>query len=72
LVRAPQLYAWQFISNYIEDAESAADTLAILAEEKYKIGFFGHTHQPKVFSEDDTKTIAEADAFLVDLGWIKK
>jgi len=41
--------------NYIEDAESAADTLAILAEEKYKIGFFGHTHQPKVFSEDDSK-----------------
>lgn len=41
--------------NYIEDAEGAADTLVILAQEKYKIGFFGHTHQPKVFSEDDTK-----------------
>jgi predicted phosphodiesterase len=43
------------VFNYIEDAESAAYTLAILAEEKYKIGFFGHTHQPNIFSEDDTK-----------------
>ncbi len=43
------------IFNYIEDAESAADTLAILAEEKYKVAFFGHTHRPGVFSEDDAQ-----------------
>ncbi len=41
--------------DYIEDAETAKDTLTFLAGKKYKIGFFGHTHQPKIFSEDDTK-----------------
>ena len=43
------------VFNYIEDAESAADTLAILAEKKYKVAIFGHTHRPGVFSEDDTQ-----------------
>ncbi len=43
------------IFNYIEDAESAADTLALLADAEFKIGFFGHTHQPGIFSEDDAK-----------------
>ena len=41
--------------DYILGVKSAKNTLAILAKKKHKIGFFGHTHQPKVFSEDDTK-----------------
>ena len=41
--------------NYIEDADDAANTLAILANSEYKVACFGHTHQPHVFSEDDTK-----------------
>ena len=41
--------------DYLDDAETAKDTLKFLAGKKYKIGFFGHTHQPKIFSEDDTQ-----------------
>lgn len=41
--------------NYIKDAESAEATLTYLAGMKHKVGFFGHTHQSKVFSGDPTK-----------------
>jgi predicted phosphodiesterase len=41
--------------NYIEDADGAANTLAMLANAEYKVAFFGHTHRPGVFSEDDTQ-----------------
>ena len=37
---------------YIENAESAEPTLAILREEKIKVGFFGHTHVADIFAED--------------------
>ena len=36
--------------DYIDDAETAKDTLELLARKKYKIGFFGHTHQPIIFN----------------------
>jgi hypothetical protein len=39
----------------IVGAKSAKNTLALLAGKKHKTGFFGHTHQPRVFSENDTK-----------------
>ena len=34
--------------NYIEDAESAAPTLAALRQSEFKVGFFGHTHLPSL------------------------
>jgi predicted phosphodiesterase len=39
--------------DYIEDAESAAPTLAILQKESIKTCFVGHTHVPGVFVEND-------------------
>ena len=41
--------------DYILGVKSAKNTLAILAKKKHKIGFFGHTHRPGVFSEDDVQ-----------------
>lgn len=39
--------------NYIQTARDASPTLEILRKEKIKIGFFGHTHVPDIFSDDD-------------------
>lgn len=39
--------------NYVEDSESAAPTLEALQKEEIKIGFFGHTHMPGVFVENE-------------------
>jgi len=37
--------------GYIHDAASAAPTLEILRNEINKVGFFGHTHIPEVFTD---------------------
>lgn len=39
------------VFNYIEDDESAAPTLALLKECPEPVGFFGHTHIQRVFTE---------------------
>lgn len=36
--------------NYIEDDDSAAPTIALLADAEEQTGFFGHTHEQKVFT----------------------
>ncbi len=36
--------------NYIEDAHSAGPTLEVLQKETVKVGFFGHTHVPDIFT----------------------
>jgi predicted phosphodiesterase len=41
--------------NYVEDQESAADTLNFLSRMEIKLGFFGHTHVPNIFAEDASK-----------------
>ena len=41
--------------NYVEDQESAADTLNFLSRMEIKLGFFGHTHVPNIFAEDADK-----------------
>lgn len=38
--------------NCIKDAASAEPTLEILRKEKFKVGFFGHTHVQGIFAED--------------------
>lgn len=38
--------------NYIKDVESAGPTLGVLRKEKSKVGFFGHTHEQGIFTED--------------------
>lgn len=37
--------------HYLEDAETAAPTLAVLKEKGFGIGFFGHTHRCAIFSD---------------------
>lgn len=39
------------VFNYIEDEESAAPTLALLKRCPQPVGFFGHTHIQRVFTE---------------------
>lgn len=36
--------------NYIESQESARPTLKMLQKKKIKVGFFGHTHVPDIFT----------------------
>ena len=39
--------------NYIQDADSARPTLEILRAEKFKVGFFGHTHVQEFFADPE-------------------
>jgi predicted phosphodiesterase len=41
--------------NYINSYEHAVPTLRLLIEQKYKVGFFGHTHEQEVFHHPKTK-----------------
>lgn len=45
-LKAPEAF------DYIVDGASAEPTLALLRDEKTKVGFFGHTHLADVFPED--------------------
>ena len=40
--------------NYIDQEGYAEATLRILRRDKLKVGFVGHTHEQRVFAEDDT------------------
>ena len=38
--------------DYIQDAATAAPTLAVLRKERVKVGFFGHTHVADIFTDE--------------------
>lgn len=41
--------------HYINSYEHAVPTLKLLTEQKYQVGFFGHTHEQEVFSHPKTQ-----------------
>jgi len=57
--------------HYIEDDETAAPTLAVLKEKGIGVGFFGHTHQCKIFVDRSVGVVPKRlseDRYLIPEG----